>query len=411
MDYNRYTYVRNNPLNYTDPTGLFWDEDGDGYDDYSWETEDEYWERLEEEQEAYEKEMQKQEAIDRQKDNADFEQPWQLEAKGGDLSALNQILNDFFGDEVLDELKSHIDDPVDGFFLTKSSEILNDDGTTTVSSETYGININDDGTITLFKTNFVGGSDESLNINGSSEFVGSFGETTDNGSDEPLVHGDFLTEVMAIDSEGNILGYFAMEGQGFLENSSVEPSIASDPKSSFGWLDGVQLALDGGGLVPGFGIIPDAINTVISIGRGNWVEAGLNALAMIPIAGQFATGGKLAGKGLKYGDAAYGAGRSSDEFVSWLNKGPKNSHVYYGTRNGENVYVGITKNISSRQAQHGSRFILEPITDAPLTRNQARSIEQYLITSFPNFENAINSISPTRTIYNEAIIFGEEFLR
>jgi len=64
-------------------------------------------------------------------------------------------------------------------------------------------------------------------------------------------------------------------------------------------LDGIQIALDVAGFVPGFGAIPDLTNAAISALRGNWAEAGLSVLAAVPIIGDAAAGAKLAGKGLK----------------------------------------------------------------------------------------------------------------
>lgn len=64
-------------------------------------------------------------------------------------------------------------------------------------------------------------------------------------------------------------------------------------------LDGIQLALDAAGFVPGFGAIPDLTNAAISALRGNWVEAGLSVLAAVPIIGDAAAGAKLASKGMK----------------------------------------------------------------------------------------------------------------
>ena len=64
-------------------------------------------------------------------------------------------------------------------------------------------------------------------------------------------------------------------------------------------LDGIQLALDAAGFVPGFGAIPDLTNAAISALRGNWAEAGLSVLAAVPIIGDAAAGAKLASKGLK----------------------------------------------------------------------------------------------------------------
>lgn len=69
-------------------------------------------------------------------------------------------------------------------------------------------------------------------------------------------------------------------------------------------LDYAQGGLDAAGMWPAVGIIPDAINTVISVARGNWGDAAFNAGAMIPVAGQFSTAGKWAKRGVKYSDEA-----------------------------------------------------------------------------------------------------------
>ena len=59
-------------------------------------------------------------------------------------------------------------------------------------------------------------------------------------------------------------------------------------------LDKLQLALDIAGLAPGAGIVPDALNTLISIARGNLGDAGLSLLAMAPVIGQAAGAAKIA---------------------------------------------------------------------------------------------------------------------
>lgn len=63
-------------------------------------------------------------------------------------------------------------------------------------------------------------------------------------------------------------------------------------------LDGIQLALDAAGFVPGFGAIPDLTNAAISALRGNWTEAGLSVLAAVPIIGDAAAGAKMANRGI-----------------------------------------------------------------------------------------------------------------
>ena len=65
------------------------------------------------------------------------------------------------------------------------------------------------------------------------------------------------------------------------------------------WADKTQLALDAVGLIPGVGEFADLANGVISLARGNYVEAGLNFLSMIPLAGTAATVLKNARKAKK----------------------------------------------------------------------------------------------------------------
>jgi len=62
-------------------------------------------------------------------------------------------------------------------------------------------------------------------------------------------------------------------------------------------LDGIQTGLDAVGLIPGVGEIADGANALIYTARGDYVNAGLSAAAMIPFAGWAATGGKLVKKG------------------------------------------------------------------------------------------------------------------
>ena len=76
--------------------------------------------------------------------------------------------------------------------------------------------------------------------------------------------------------------------------------------------------------------------------------------------------------------------------------------MYYGVRDGKNAYVGITSNIARRQAEHGDNYVLRPITTTPVTRGQARAIEEALILRNPGFENKIHSISPRHGYYQQA---------
>ena len=94
-----------------------------------------------------------------------------------------------------------------------------------------------------------------------------------------------------------------------------------------------------------------------------------------------------------------------------LLQGDKENHVYLGMKDNKPVYVGITKDVPTRQNQHGDRFdLLNEITTEPLTRRQARAIEQVLIEQHPEYENLINSIGSKRDWYDDAIEWGHKWL-
>jgi hypothetical protein len=93
-----------------------------------------------------------------------------------------------------------------------------------------------------------------------------------------------------------------------------------------------------------------------------------------------------------------------------LKSGEADTYVYLGMKDGAATYVGITKDIARRQFQHGERFdYLLQLSNA-LTRREARAIEQYLIEICPHYSNMINSISPYRNWYNDAIKYGAEWV-
>jgi RHS repeat-associated protein len=86
--------------------------------------------------------------------------------------------------------------------------------------------------------------------------------------------------------------------------------------------------------------------------------------------------------------------------------------VYYGLASRVRTYVGITNNMLRRQAQHGGRYVLDQINKGmTLTRGQARAIEQALIARNPAFNNIRNSISPLHAYYDDAVKWGEAWLR
>ena len=86
--------------------------------------------------------------------------------------------------------------------------------------------------------------------------------------------------------------------------------------------------------------------------------------------------------------------------------------MYLGIENGEAAYCGITCNLAQRAAQHGARFeALQQVTTSSVTRGEARAIEQALIERNPEFQNIRNSISPSHPWYENAVNWGESWLK
>ena len=97
--------------------------------------------------------------------------------------------------------------------------------------------------------------------------------------------------------------------------------------------------------------------------------------------------------------------------AEFLAAGPARTFVYLGVRGGKAVYAGVTNSLATRGAQHAGRFGIESITPQALTRGQGRAIEEALILRNPQFENKIHSISPLRSFYDEAVQWGEAWLK
>lgn len=109
-----------------------------------------------------------------------------------------------------------------------------------------------------------------------------------------------------------------------------------------------------------------------------------------------------------------GSGSSISEFDAQLNKGASDNKVYFGIKNGEAQYTGITRQtLNARLSQHnasGKGFQRLEEQFSGLTRNQARAMEQYYIENGPNNLNKINSISSNHRFYQEAINWAKQYL-
>lgn len=71
---------------------------------------------------------------------------------------------------------------------------------------------------------------------------------------------------------------------------------------------------------------------------------------------------------------------------------------------------GLPTTPAVRASQHADRFGLEELVSG-LTRGQARAVEQAIIAQNPGYQNLINSISPRHAWYQQAVDWGEAFLR
>lgn len=193
-----------------------------------------------------------------------------------------------------------------------------------------------------------------------------------------------------------------------------------------------------GQLASGVAVIGDIRDFIAGVGSGNWTGAALSGAGLIPFVGDGAKIGidvaKFAGRGENAAKAAYryiyqlpvshsakrqiaasAIGSAARVLPKALAGGPASTYVYIGTRSGQKVYAGITNNLVRRQGEHASRFRIDAITPA-LTRGEARAIEQAMIVraggpKTPGFLNKINSISPMHYYYDDAVEWGEAWLR
>jgi RHS repeat-associated protein len=85
--------------------------------------------------------------------------------------------------------------------------------------------------------------------------------------------------------------------------------------------------------------------------------------------------------------------------------------VYFGLRNGQRAYIGISGNIAQRQKQWSGTYTLEKATSCKVTKDQARAIEQVVYEQTKGiFDNKIGSIAKDRDWYPEAVEWGKMWL-
>lgn len=126
-------------------------------------------------------------------------------------------------------------------------------------------------------------------------------------------------------------------------------------------LDGIQLALDAAGFVPGFGAIPDLINASISALRGNWVDAGMSLLAAVPLIGDAAAGAKIAYKGLK---VAKSMDKSANELIKvtkGLNKYEKKAKLAKEASKYTGKDISVKELVSHGMSDEDAKFFMKKV--------------------------------------------------
>jgi hypothetical protein len=123
------------------------------------------------------------------------------------------------------------------------------------------------------------------------------------------------------------------------------------------FLNVFQTGLDAAGFIPGAGAVPDALNSGISLVRGNYVDAGLSAIAAVPLIGDILGGGTKIGRAVTHVVDDLPAAKSGETLPSTLYHYTRTENVETilnnGLQPGRNGQLFTTPagNLSSVQAQ------------------------------------------------------------
>lgn len=128
-------------------------------------------------------------------------------------------------------------------------------------------------------------------------------------------------------------------------------------------LDGIQLALDAAGFVPGFGAIPDLINASISVLRGNWAEAGMSLLAAVPLIGDAAAGAKMAYKGLKVAKSMDKSAKELIKVTKGLGKYEKRGKLATEARKYTGKNITVKELVSHGMSNEDAKFFMKKLRD------------------------------------------------
>jgi len=197
-----------------------------------------------------------------------------------------------------------------------------------------------------------------------------------------------------IDPDGTMVSD-AITGNDVVSDTDPDPDIApiildevvvvGEKKKSSNWLNWVQTGLDVVGFIPVVGEVADALNAVIFLAQGDYINAGISAIAIIPIIGD---AGKIVRLGAKL-----------DNFIDSVNG---ISGVYEITTKSGKKYIGQSKDIGKRLKQHNKsgKFGSDPIADVKVTevkgtdRVDREVFEQRKLNDAGGIDNTLNERNP-----------------
>lgn len=204
----------------------------------------------------------------------------------------------------------------------------------------------------------------------------------DGGSDTLTLHAyvEHIDGYIETDANGNVQFSYGAE----IEEDAQHPI-----------LDGIQFALDMTSLAlpPGLEAIPSLINAGISASRGNWADAGLSLLCIVPVVSDAAIAAKLAKSGMKVaktlpkvekaGNVIYASEKFAARGVSSVKKSQKASNVVdmakeRAIREGKVVDISKKKRvqkIKKKDGTTGKEYIEEVPIDDYTIRKQSVDIK------------------------------------
>lgn len=141
-------------------------------------------------------------------------------------------------------------------------------------------------------------------------------------------------------------------------------------------LDGIQTALDLAGFIPGLGVVPDLLNAGISAMRGDFLDAGLNLLAAVPVIGDSVKAAVIAKRGL--GSAV--AVAKLTKVTKIANKGQRRAKLAKEASKFIGTEVSTSQLIKSGMSKSDADFFMKKV------RYQRREAARMVYEKSPNVD-------------------------